>query len=211
MRHVLSAAALLLAATVTGHGAIYYSGIRNIGIPSNDIGVAIRLSDELVTQSLVVDLDSGPWINFFFSGHGIASSTYLRPAITTPPSGNGDGLVVKKVSMQDIGAADHFASGSNGSENHIGAGTSQFQEGSPGYIGFAMRSTLSSTPRYGWMRVTINGTNPGVIHDWAYENTPGMSILAGSVPEPSSSLLLVSTALVCCFLRRRVSNQPMAE
>lgn len=195
--------AMLLAATAAGEGAIYYSGVREINIPTNDNGVSIRMSDGFVTLSPVSNLDGASWINFFFSGTGIASSTLLRPVITAPPSGNGDGLVLKKLALEDIGAADHFASGANGSENHVGAGVHQFQVGVPGYIGFAMRSTAGGPANYGWIRVTFNELSTGTVHDWAYEQSAGVSIQAGAVPEPETWTLATLAAASLLGVRRR--------
>lgn len=194
---------ILLAATAAGECAIYYSGVRDINIPTNDNGVSIRMSDGFVTLSPVSNLDGDSWINLFFSGTGIASSTLLRPVITAPPSGNGDGLVLKKLALEDIGAADDFASGANGSENHVGTGVQQFQAGVPGYIGFAMRSSVGGPANYGWIRVTFNELSSGTVHDWAYEQSAGVSIQAGAVPETETWTLAALAAGGLLGVRRR--------
>ena len=204
MRPLKHIAFILFCLTCSGHSAIYYSGIRDIPIPANSDGILIRLADGSISLSPSTEPDTTPWINLFFSGTGIASSTYLRPVITAPASGNGDGLVLKKVTMQEIGTLDQYASGPNGSENHTGSGAGQFQTGTPGHLGFSMRSVSNGPVRYGWMRITINDTGGGVVHDWAYQLTTGDSILAGAVPEPSAVWLAAMTTGVLLSRRRRM-------
>ena len=46
---------------------------------------------------------------------------------------------------------------------------------------------------YGWMRISLGATSggqPRAIVEYAYENTQGMGIMAGAVPEPSTLALL---------------------
>ena len=70
-----------------------------------------------------------------------------------------------------------------------------------GYIGYKV--VLSdNTTAYGWMRVTLQNDNtPGVIHEWAYEDS-GAPITVGAIPEPSLPLL-ASLGLVALTLRRK--------
>lgn len=54
------------------------------------------------------------------------------------------------------------------------------------------------------MRVTLNpNTAPGVIHEWAYDDSGASSIMVGNiVPEPATSALS-TLALSVLLLRRR--------
>lgn len=51
-----------------------------------------------------------------------------------------------------------------------------------------VRFQASDGLHYGWVRVSVPliGVNGGWIHEWAYETRPGVPILAGAVPEPST-------------------------
>ena len=57
---------------------------------------------------------------------------------------------------------------------------------------------------YGWLEVTWNAkASEFEILSGAYESTPGVSILAGAVPEPSSSLLALVAGGAALTRRRR--------
>lgn len=83
--------------------------------------------------------------------------------------------------------------------------SSNFNSGS--YMGF---KTASSTNRYGWLEVTWNSKfSQFQILSGAYENTPGVAILAGdtgAVPEPSTwalSALLAGGAAFTVWRKRQ--------
>ena len=78
---------------------------------------------------------------------------------------------------------------------------------SGGYMGF---KTASSTNMYGWLQVTYNSkSSQFFILSGAYENTPGVAILAGdtgAVPEPSTwalSALLAGGAAFSVWRKRQ--------
>jgi hypothetical protein len=75
-------------------------------------------------------------------------------------------------------------------------GSADFGPGS--YMGFR-----TATNNYGWLEVTWDSKSSQFeILSGAYESTPGTAILAGAVPEPSSSLLAL-VAGGAAFARRR--------
>ncbi len=194
---------VLMAATNRSQGALHYADFQNLIIPSNPDGIYVN---PLTGASSIIppaDFDSAPWLNLFFGGTAIGSSSYIEPVITAAATGNGDGLVLKLLTLQEIGPALNFASGGNGSENHTGAGTGQFQVGVSGYIGFAIRSTVGGPVNYGWMRITVNDSGPGTLHDWAYEDSPDVPISAGAVPEPTAAALISLAVAFLIFPRRR--------
>jgi len=81
-----------------------------------------------------------------------------------------------------------------------------------GYVGLEFEA--SDGTHYGWL--DIEGLTSGSlfkVRGWAYESTPGVSIVAGAVPEPSSALLTVIGAMSVWVLRRqtRISTRNKVE
>ena len=78
------------------------------------------------------------------------------------------------LSVDLVGASTEFyGSGFSGSQDHIGTGAGQFSSGASGYLGF--RFVPDENPQniaymYGWMRVSLDNTGGGTIHEWAYED-----------------------------------------
>lgn len=77
-----------------------------------------------------------------------------------------------------------------------------------GYLGFAMQA--SDGLHYGWMYLTTSGTSAGY-DGFAYEETPGVSILAGAVSDPPApvrepdtiAIVVVGVAATLGLCRRR--------
>ena len=82
-------------------------------------------------------------------------------------------------------------------------GTSGSFLGIRGYLG--MEFLIDGQVHYGWMDLDNYNWNQTEIRGWAYETEPGKPILAGSVPEPSTLLLVCATLGSCLFFRRRCS------
>jgi len=134
----------------------------------------------------------------------------------------GTGSNVKRLNSGDsIGASDTFLS--NNSYNNfssyswmdLGFGFPFINENGEfrnqtGYAG--LRMVNGADTYFGWMQITVSNYNnsamTATLVDWAYERTPGTSILAGAtitpVPEPSSALLLLA-GLALLNRRRRIS------
>ncbi|HCF94171.1 MAG: PEP-CTERM sorting domain-containing protein [Verrucomicrobiota bacterium] len=64
---------------------------------------------------------------------------------------------------------------------------------------------IDGQPHYGWLRVDVSqlGINGGWIMEYAYDTRPGMPILAGAVPEPSTWALLVGGGVLMMWSRKR--------
>ena len=92
-------------------------------------------------------------------------------------------------------------------------GSTGHTRGKDGYIGFEF--TLEDGVHYGWMHLDAstagkdsNGIVRGVggyIDGWAWETTPGMGIVAGSIPEPSAGILVVFALGGSLLIRKRGS------
>ena len=64
-----------------------------------------------------------------------------------------------------------------------------------GYLGVSF--TAADGIHYGWVQITSYPDMRAHIHSWAYESQPGVSILAGAVPEPTTiELLLLGSGVV---------------
>ena len=73
--------------------------------------------------------------------------------------------------------------------------------GETAYLGVCFDGAGES--HYGWVQMTVYEDFPGsIIHDWAYETQPGVGIMAGAVPEPSTWALFL-TGGACLFFRLR--------
>lgn len=86
-----------------------------------------------------------------------------------------------------------------------GANGTVWTPGTSGFIGVKFDTTTS--PLFGWVQVSYNADQSISVIDFAYEASGG-AILAGAVPEPSTSSLLVTGLLAgsaALYLRRRKS------
>ncbi|MCE9609421.1 MAG: PEP-CTERM sorting domain-containing protein [Chthoniobacter sp.] len=179
----LPIALLPLVTTPAGRAATVYSGPLSIPVPLNLEGLYLNLTSGVATGSYPADWNTAPWINPFFGGVDIASSTLLRPVIT------GADQIVSLPGGTSIGTGNNFALGESGSSTHVGAGAGQFTLGIPGYLGFAMQAAPASPIYYGWLQIEIHNTGPGTVLGWAYQDTPDTPIPAGLVPEPAGAAL----------------------
>ncbi len=81
-------------------------------------------------------------------------------------------------------------------------------DGTNGYVG--LKFAISGNIHYAWAQFTHNDiSNTLTLHDFAYENIPETTILAGAgtgaIPEPSSLLLLASGAVLVARRNRKAA------
>lgn len=198
--------ALVFVTTVRGHATIQYSGAQNIPIPFDFNGVYLRIDTGVTSAVQPGDWNTAPWMNPFFGGVDIANSDFLRPVIT------GADQIVKLPGGTTIDGSSNFVAGESGSSTHFGPAANQFQAGSPGYMGFAYRTSAGGPDYYGWLRLQVNNAGAGSILDWAFEDAPTTPIQAGSIgliPEPGTTLFGLGLCVACVSQRRRIRRRPV--
>jgi hypothetical protein len=176
-------------------GAIVYSGVVNVEIPTDFDGVYIDLDGMAPSGSEFAGWD----INPFFGGSVISTSVDFHPVADSVLST----ATILRLDMDvEVGPSLTYAASPGGSSDHIGPAADQFTEGVESYIGFQFTLNDDSGPFFGWISITVTANNPGgVITGWAYDDE-GQPIMTGAVPEPSSLLLLGLVPLLAWRRRR---------
>jgi hypothetical protein len=63
---------------------------------------------------------------------------------------------------------------------------------------------IDESVHYGWVNTQVEPDFPfGRIYGWGYETDPGVSIIAGAVPEPSTLVLLAAGSIALLYSRAR--------
>lgn len=189
---------LLSVCSLSSQAAVVYSGIRNIAIPFNFDGVYLNVATGVAVSTEPANWSTSPGINLFFGGNSIATDEFLRPVT------DGSGNVISLTEGAAVSSLLAFATGPNGSEEHVGVAPDQFLPGAAGYMGFSFRITGSEPlPYYGWLKFIPSNSGGAVIESWAVENVAGQAIDVGAIPEPSALMLLGAAGLLPLARRRR--------
>jgi len=201
-RHLALSLLLWLAAVLPAvRAAVVYSGVEDIAIPQNFAGVYLNISTGATAPSEPGTWSTAPWLNPFFGGVGIGNSALLQPIVT------GTAQIVNLPAGTTIGAGANFVLGESGSSTHVGPAANQFQPGVEGYIGYQFQLPGGGgADYYGWLGIQVNNAGAGTITDWAYQNTPGAGVAAGSllvVPEAGTALPGIALCGVYLMRRRR--------
>ena len=189
-----------------------------IGVQTNYV-----LGTKFDTEFLDLDFDENGTVDFQLYAGGFASTAGIQQAgenrylIHPSPPPNIGGAVAGLSAGFDIGLYLE----SNSSEDwfkHDGWATliqilyptitGEFYQ-NRAFIGFEFES--EDGVHYGWLEVEgatssfenhLIGESSLIIHGFAYESTPGVSIVAGAVPEPASIFLFMIGAWGTWLLRK---------
>lgn len=197
-------------------------------ISVNWLGTPLQMFTEFSTQYYLLDLDNNGILDFTF-GAGISSvgvrgegnnQTLIYPS--PPPNIGG--------SVESIEEGFEIGPDSGASEELDWYGSDPFfsniitcLDGSAGYtcIGrflipgefppimgqrayIGVEFDIDGATHYGWIDISVANLAPGaVIYGWGYETTPGLPILAGAVPEPSTILLISAGTFGLLLMRTK--------
>lgn len=192
-----------LVSAPTGWGAIIYAGDREIPIPTTFTGIYLDLTNGNTHTSDPLGFSEAQ-INFFFGGLGIASDEDFLPARVG--TGNLDPIQLLMPGDQVDATLSFGPVGNGGSDGHVASppGPNQFESGLPGFIGFQLDLNQNDQFVYGWMRATLtNGSSEGVVHEWAFSDTPGEPVVVGVIPEPLPVVFFGPALVLALGFRQR--------
>lgn len=189
-------------------GAIVYSGEQNLSVTWDDLeGIYVNVATGETATAFPADFDEAPWINLTLGGYGIFNSELINPwtvsnSATYDPELTTD-YYVNVAPGTLLGSTITFTDLAFGSINHVGAEPDQFIQGESGLLGFSFQEEVGGETHYAWLRFIPDNSEAGTLVEWAFNDTPGESIEAGAVPEPSSTVLLMSACGFFAARRRR--------
>ena len=195
------AAAGIGATAQQAEGAIVSSGVVNINIPSSTAGVYLNVVTGIANSSpaAVPGWDVNPWATTglgLFNPAAPAGGAYVGTAAAGAQASN---LLLG----ESIDAARLFGSNGSGAANSTVFNLNSDQN----LVGFRFQNEANGNAvHYGWMRVSLGATaggQPRAIVAYAYEDTAGVGIAAGSVPAPSAGMAVLALGGAGLLGRRR--------
>jgi len=187
----LAGAALAAPALPSADATIIWSGPVAINIPSTTAGIYLNVVTGVfnTVPASVPGWDVNPFSATslsFFNPTAPAGGVYVvnTPGGTsaTAPDNLPFGTLISSLSGFGSGAIETtgpLAAQLNSSNNLIG-------------FRFVDATLNGGAVAYGWMRISLGattGAQPRAIVEYAYENTQGLGIAAGAIPEPSTMAL----------------------
>lgn len=179
----------------------------------NWLDTPIHLATQFSPVYFPLDMDGDSVTDFTFAA-GITAVGLFREAdnqylIVPSPPPNIGGFVAPVSAGFEIGSnsgggeVDWFGNDDFGMLGvWVSTGTGGYFPGQRAYVG--VEFGIAGLTHYGWIDIYVSELGPGaLIYRWGYESTPGMSILAGAVPEPSTLLLVAAGSLALLYSRAK--------
>lgn len=167
-----------------------------------------------------IDIDGNGVYDFSFWGDqfntsaGFRSFSLNRYLITPSPPPNIGGAVaaLDEGFLIASGSTNEYLRWFGDDHDYWSTLMSQLSSGREGefwgvraYIGIEFE--IDSAIHYGWIDVRGHSSLPNLtVYGWAYESTPGMGIVAGAIPEPSTLLLLLAGGIGLMSFKRSSRN-----
>jgi len=167
------------------------------------------------TEEFDLDVNSDGTIDFsitaslnYFSGiHPDGQNQYLIHP--DPPPNIGGGVAALDFNYLIGSNPESSAEEWYGSESYstlifkLDSGTAGEFQRHRAFVGLEFESAEGT--HYGWLDIegVPNGGSYFFVHGWAYESTPGVGIIAGAIPEPSSGILFMIGVWGSWTLRKR--------
>jgi len=191
---------VMLSCMAVQAGLISWSGIQNIRYES--------LRNGEITPPWELDINDDGVLDYEFTP---PSSMVVQPCNGAghSPGPNSGGTLFNENTVWESVTAWELTS------NHEPIGFSPSED--PAYWDnvnnkyFGTRIAVNGDFFYGWLQMSVS-TDPDVpennyvvFHDWAYQTEPGVGIVAGVVPEPSSIALMLcgGLAIIGMYCRKR--------
>ena len=173
-------AGVALAAPAVAKADIVYSGVVNVSVNNDFYGVYINFVTG-ATGTMSVDVPGWNW-NPYNGGTGLQFFWNGTP--------NG-GLSLDTTTYAVLPANTPITSANTYLNTTATAATAAWRAGANGYLGIRFVNSATSATNFGWVHFNTTGSTgfPATIVDYAYENS-GQQILAGQIPEPSTTALL---------------------
>lgn len=200
--------ALLSASSLPLSAALVYSGEQNLSVAATDLeGIYINLATGATANLWPSDFDDSPWVNLTLGGYGLFNSELIKPwGVTGGASYDPEETTDYYLNLAEgtvIDSSGPFLESAWASQFHVGLTAGKFVPGESGIFGFQFQQEAGGDTYYGWFRFIPYTDEFGTLVDWAYDDTPGQSLQAGVVPEPSSLALLIPAFGALAARRRR--------
>jgi len=172
-----------------------------VGIPA--------LPNDTATAAYAITGPQGSYPAALSHGNLIGAGSTWDFQETADFFGTGRTIRANRLIDEDAGDVDMILGGLTASQVAVPTNSPQFLGlgGNVRYLGMRMEFASNDLTNYGWIgiRITNEADATGEVVGWAYETTPGTSIRAGQVPEPSALLTGIGGLFIAgCMMWRRL-------
>jgi hypothetical protein len=203
-RFAVLAAALVLGLTAGGRADIVYSGQQDITLlprsPADNYGVIFTGG-----SAQIVIVDRKPSLTAVLAAEGNDVGEFVEQS----------NIVSALVAGTPINSSSTYGLSDPSYDLTTSASSGGWRGAQDEYMGVTF--TEGGSTYYGWIELSVATNIDATILGWAYQNTPGVGILAGdtgvqSVPEPST-MVMAATALgaftLVAYRRRRAAAKSL--